>query len=343
MNYKETLKNKYSILVFIDIIMMVLLIANLSLIIFDFIFAVSLVNQFLEAHLNHFYTWYHDKVHTNFHLIDLTFVAVFLTEFMFSWILAIIQKVYHKWFFYPFIHFYDLLGCIPVGSLRFLRILRVFSILVRLQNLKIIDLSNTYVMVTLKKYYGILVEEVSDRVVVKVLEGVQDEISSGGQVLDDIIEHVIRPKQDLLAEWISRRIEIALEENVLVKKKEIQEYVENLISEGLGKNAELQTIEQIPVMGKKIAEIIENTISNIINNIIETALRDLASYKNRKLVTDATEMVLNSIEHKDKDDKLNDIFKDISLDVINVIIKQVKIQQWKLEEKVENEVKELSA
>ncbi|MCK5101827.1 MAG: hypothetical protein KAR17_03395 [Cyclobacteriaceae bacterium] len=344
MNVKEALKSKYSILVFIDIFMMVLLIINLSLIIFDWIFSISLIGQILQEHLPDFYSIYYDNIHINFSTIDLAFVAVFLSEFIFSWILAVIQKIYHKWFFYPFLHWYDLVGCIPVGSLRFVRILRVFSILVRLQNLKIIDLSNTYIYTSLKKYYGIVVEEVSDRVVVNILEGVQEEISSGGPVVDSIINEVIRPKQDLLVEWISRRLENALERDVLIRKHEIEAYVENLISEGLGKNSELKIIEQLPIMGKLITETIENTISDVINNIIEKALTDLASYKNRALVNDATNVILNSIEHKDEESDLNEIFSDISIEVIEIIKKQVQIQKWKLKEETErgadaNEIK----
>ena len=274
-------------------------------------------------------------IHSNFNTIDLAFVAVFLSEFIFSWILAIIQKIYHKWFFYPFLHWYDLIGCIPVGSLRFVRILRVFSILVRLQNLKIIDLTNTYIFSNLKKYYSIVVEEISDRVVVNVLEGFQEEISSGGPVVDNIINEVIRPKKALLVEWISRRLEHALERDVLIRKNEIEDYVETLITESLGKNTELKTIELLPVLGKKITETIESAITNIINSIIEKGLTDLASYKNRAIVKDATDLVINSIEHKDEESDLNEIFSNISIEVIEIIKKQVQIQKWKLKEDTE--------
>jgi hypothetical protein len=335
MNFKETLKSKYSILVFIDILMMILLVINLSMILFDWIYTVPIVNQALQEYIPDFYLIYQEHIHVNFNTIDLAFVSVFLSEFIFSWILAINKKVYNKWFFYPFLHWYDLIGCIPVGSFRFVRIFRVFSILIRLQNLKIIDLTNTYFYSKLKKYYSIMVEEVSDRVVVNILEGVQEEISGGGPVVDSIINEVIRPKQELLVEWISRRLENALERDVLIRKDEIDSYVKNLISESLQKSAELKAIRQMPVMGKIITETIENAISNIINNIIGTALADLASYKNRTLVRDATDVIINSIEYTDEEPHINEIFSDISIDVIEIIKKQIQIQKWKLKEEAE--------
>lgn len=330
MNKKANSKINFYVAIVIDIVMMILLLVNLSLIVFDWIFTVSFVSNFLQQYTPDFYSFYYHQIHLNFTAIDLIFVSAFLAEFILSWVLAIIQKEYYKWFFYPFIHWYDLLGCIPVGSLRFLRILRIFSILIRLQNLKIVDLTKSYLFVTLKKYYNIVVEEVSDRVVVNILEGVQEEIDEGGPVVDEIINNVIRPRQDVLVEWISRRLEYAMENDVIIKKDELDEYVKELISESLAKNQELKSLRQMPLMGKIVTDTIENAIADIINNIIEKAIADLASYKNRELIKDTMDVVLNSIEYKDKDTRLNEIFKHISIEAIDVIKKQVEIQKWKL-------------
>ncbi len=336
--YKQALKSKYSIFVFIDLLMMVLLIINLSLIIFDWLFVVPFINQFFEDHTPGFYAFYHDTIHENFFEIDLAFVSVFLAEFIFSWILAISQRIYHRWFFYPFIHWYDLIGCIPVGSFRFVRIFRIVSILVRLQNLKIIDLTHTYFYIKFRKYYGIFVEEISDRVVVNVLESVQDEISKGGPIVDNIIHEVIRPRQDILVQWVSERLQYAIKHEALNKKENIEEYVKNLISEGLSNNKELQTIEHIPLMGKMITETIESSISNIINNIIAKALADLASDKNKLLVNDTTNAILNTIEHKDELSSINTIFSQISVDIIELIKKEVKVKKWKIKNKAEHDI-----
>lgn len=320
-------------IVVVDIIMMILLVVNLSLITFDWIFTVEVVQNALREHTPEFYTYYYENIHLNFSSFDLIFVAAFLTEFVISWIIAIVQKVYYRWFFYPILHWYDLIGCIPVGSLRFLRILRVFSILVRLQNLQIIDLTKTYVYSKFKKYYDVVVEEVSDRVVVNILDGIQEEIAEGGPVVDDIINKVIRPKQDILVEWISRRLEFALERDVLIKKKELDNYVKELIAHSLAKSEELKTIEHLPVMGKMITEAIENTIVNIINEIIDKAISDLASYKNRELVRETTDVIMNSIEYRDQETELNEVFKDISIEALEMVKKQVKVQKWKLKER----------
>ncbi|MDV7396135.1 hypothetical protein RZS08_32380, partial [Arthrospira platensis SPKY1] len=119
---------------------------------------------------------YAEQIHTNFVAYDLVFVAIFLTEFVVRWIIAVHRNTYHRWFFYPFVHWYDLLGCIPVGSFRWLRLLRVISIVYRLQKYQIIDISNLYIVRFVRKYLNVLLEELSDRIVLNVLDGVQDEI-----------------------------------------------------------------------------------------------------------------------------------------------------------------------
>ena len=53
--------------------------------------------------------------------------------------MAIRKQTYPRWYFYPFLHWYDLLGCIPIGSFRMLRLLRLISLTIRLQKMGIID------------------------------------------------------------------------------------------------------------------------------------------------------------------------------------------------------------
>ena len=43
---KEALRNRYSILVIIDLLVMILLVVNLTLILFDWIYSISLFNSF---------------------------------------------------------------------------------------------------------------------------------------------------------------------------------------------------------------------------------------------------------------------------------------------------------
>ena len=123
----------------------------------------------------------------------------------------------------------------------------------------------------------------------------------------------------MIVEWISTRIEHAVEKDILNKKKDISVYVHNLIADSLSKNPELKTLEQVPIMGKRITETIERSISDVINNIIEQALIDLASYKNRLLVKETSEVILKAIEFEDENHEVDKIYMDIAVEVIEII------------------------
>ena len=51
------------------------------------------------------------------------FTIFLVAELVVRWLIAIVQKRYYRWFFFPFVHWYEVLGCAP--QLRALRLLRV--------------------------------------------------------------------------------------------------------------------------------------------------------------------------------------------------------------------------
>lgn len=340
LHFRSALSNKYLILVIVDLLMMGILIANLSLILFDWIFTVGFVNVLLQDYLPGFFQLYQENIHEQFQTIDLVFVIIFLSEFVLSWIYAIIKGSYSKWFFYPFFHWYDLIGCIPVGSIRFLRVLRIFSILTRLQSVGIIDLRKTAVFAQIKKYYEIIMEEISDRVIVNILSGVQDELKDGGEVMDRIIDRVIKPRQDVITTWISRRVGHVISEGVMLRRHQIHDYVKEVVNAGLQNNQDIRALTQIPVMGKVIAESMEKTISNVINNIIDTILADLGSEKNKILVHDVSNVLMEVLEYKDEEDNLNRLVTDVAMEVVEEVKKHVKVKKWLVREQSEKGLKE---
>ena len=310
--------------------MMVLLISNLLLILFDFIFAIPQVHFFLKENLYSFFEFYNQNIHQRFFEIDLWFVGIFLAELLVRWGVAIYNRTYHRWFFYPFIHWYDVLGCIPIGSFRALRLLRVFSILVRLQRLEIIDLTKSYVFGKVKKYVGIVTEEISDRVVVNVLEGVQQEITHGTPIADRIVDDVVLPHKPMLIDWISKRTQQVLghaHENYI---DEIRGYVDEKIKEAVTKNKEIKRIEQVPMLGKIVSENLERAIGDIVFNVVDGMLRDLSSAKNKAIMEDITDMAIESIVAEEKDERLDRAVKQMAVEALEIVKEQVKVQQWKI-------------
>src|SRR5690606_6104113 len=140
-NNSMTQQRSQNTFIFItDILMMALLLVNLSLIVFDWLFMTAIVNHLLSNHFPGFYTYYDLHIHQNFLSIVLLFVGIFVSELIVRCGIATASRTYSRLFFYSIAQWYDVLGCSPIASFRFLWMLRIISILSRLQRLSIIDL-----------------------------------------------------------------------------------------------------------------------------------------------------------------------------------------------------------
>ncbi|NBC29031.1 MAG: ion transporter [Spirochaetes bacterium] len=329
-------KGEFRFLV-IDIIMVVLLLVNLGWIIFDWLYTTDAVRSLLESWTPGFEAWYGAQVHPNFVLIDLAFVAIFLLDFIVGWIVAVSRRVYHRWFFYPFIHWYDLLGCVPVAGFRFLRLLRFVTILYRLHRAGIIDLSDTGLARTGAKYYAVLVEEVSDRVVVKMISDLQFELRNGSPVMEKIVADVIRPQKAQIVEWLSHRVETVASENYERYRDELETYVQQRVNTALKENGEFAKLRQIPLAGPMIQDTTERAISDMVSNVTRGILQDIASDKNKRLLDETADVVFDAMLVKEEDSELSGMVVDTLDRSLEIVKKQVNIQQWKLKEQARDE------
>jgi hypothetical protein len=227
------------------------------------------------------------------------------------------------------LHWYDLIGCIPLNAFRFVRIFRLFSILLRLHKLKIINIRQLYMYRIMRIYYNVLVEEISDRVVIKIIDGVQDEIRGGGPVVEDIIENVLKPKQDIISTWLSHRLKTAAAVNYAHHRDDIKAYIDAAIAGAIRKDGKIEAIEQVPFMGKVISGTIQSSISDIVYHIIDSAMHDLASDRNKVLVNEVTNIVFDAIEQKEQDVQLQEIAIDTFIRTLDIIKAQVGVKKWK--------------
>lgn len=322
-------QQQYRFLV-VDVVLVALLLVNLALIIFDWLFAVEAIRGALAGLLPAFESWYGRVVHPNFILIDLGFVAVFLADFLVSWIVAVAGGLYHRWFFYPFVHWYDLLGCVPLAGFRFLRLLRVITILYRLQRTGIIDLADTAAGRVLSKYYRVLLEEVADRVILKMLSDVQEEVKRGGPLLDQIVGEVLEPRKGELVEWMSRRLQAVAAENYARYRGQLQGYISRRVREALSENTEFAMLGSVPVAGSIIRTRVERGITEMISSVMNGVAADLASERNKPMVDEAADIAFDAMVFKQDEGELNRIVIDTIDRVIEVVKRQVAVQQWKI-------------
>lgn len=314
----------------IDFLMLGLLIFNLALIIFDSIYNFEAIQKFLEAHAGGFKEVYH-PIHINFIFYDLVFVSIFLTEFAVRWAYSVGTKVYDRWYFYPFIHWYDLAGCIPTGGFRFLRVLRVISIVYRLHKYNIIDVTKTRTFQFFNFYYEAFMEELSDRIVIKVLSGAQSEINQGSPLFDRIQNDILYPRREMISDWISARVAQAAEEGYVPNRGALRSYLENRVDNALKQNTELSRLRFLPVVGSTIQEALEEAVGDIVADVIHQILDDLASTRNHAFIEDIVTVFLPDPEHREAEEMENEELIRLIDEIIEAVKKQVRVKRWRKE------------
>ena len=311
----------------VDVAMIVLVLVNLALILFDWLFSASVVHDGLMAAAPGFTTFYADTIHSDFMFWDLIFVSIYLTEFSIRWVIAILRGTYHRWFFYPFAHWYDLLGCIPVGGFRWLRILRVISLLYRLQRTGIIDLRYTWLGFTVLKYYRIVVEEISDRVVINVLDGAQREIRQGSPLVHRIESEVLEPRRAELVDFIVNRVVDVLARTHRDWRDGLGDYLSRLTDEALARTPSGARLAAIPVAGPRALALLGDTVRELGVALTDQLVDDLTNPENRETLDALVDGILR---HAAGDrHELDRLLRETLLDILDQVKIQVAVQQWK--------------
>ncbi|WP_148252656.1 ion transporter [Aidingimonas lacisalsi] len=309
-----------------DLIIIVLVIANLGLLLFDSLFLLPPVNTAFEVVAPTLYATYDRHVHANFLTIDLAFVTIFIIDVLIGWAAAIVERRYHRWFFYPFVHWYDVLGCIPLSGFRLLRILRVISLLYRLQRLNLIDVRGWYLYSVVAKYYEILMEELSDRIAIRLLGSVQDQIRGSDSLSRRIANDVVMPRKQQLIHEISRRLEETVGSAYTRNRTDMMRYVSALVGKTLEDSREIQRLKRLP-LGDQVARTLDSSLSDIACRLVDEAVDGLRSPEFDTLVEKFADSGFDAWLHVDA--HTDRITEQVLLDIIDVLKDQVAQQQWK--------------
>jgi len=331
-NLDKLRKSHQAVIILVDLMMVGLIIINLLWLIFDTLFSSLSVQSFLAGPFPEFTDFYRETIHSDFVAYDMIFVSIFIAELLIRWMVAIYQKTYHKWFFYPFVHWYDVLGCIPVGSFRWLRLLRVFSILYRLHKYEIIDLKNSLPFRFFKKYSNVLIEEVSDRVVINVLNGVQNEVKTDNPVVGRVIAEVLMPQKEVLIEWLTDKINDITETVYPPRREQLRDYIDTIISESISHDPKVAALEKMPMVGGAMVSVIESTVSDVVFSVLDRLVQDIGHEDTDTLVKEMADIILERVLEPSQ--TLNDAGHNVVVDVLEVIKEEVNVKKWKLNDQL---------
>jgi hypothetical protein len=318
-------------LFWLDAFMIWLVIQNLLFFGFDWFFKFPFFQNFIAFISEPFYLWYKTKVHPYFANWDLLFIAVFFVEFMFRWIRAIRRSTYDLWWFYPFVHWYDVLGLIPMkGIFKIFRLFRIIGMIIKLQKIGVINIKKMKIYAYYIRFRSILVEEISDNVINNSLNMVQVELAKGIPLTDKIIDDVIKPKEDILIDFLANTINTTVDIVYKQHRTEFKQYLDTKVVEALKENKEIDTLRYLPGIGKVFQQMLDSAVSDVTFNVIDKILLDVASPSSKETIKLLTDGILDTIaDHTEKQNITNQLVINMVHESIEIIKLKVLEKEWK--------------
>jgi len=298
---------------------------NLSLILFDSLFALQPVSAVLADLAPELHARYQQSVHANFQYIDLGFVAIFVLDVLLGWTVALFERRYARWYYYPFAHWYDVLGCIPLAGLRWLRVLRVGALLIRLQRLGLIDMRGWAIYGLFSRYYYLLIEELSDRVMVRLFGRLQQEIGASDDLSRRLLQEVVRPRKQRVLNDLSRRLQGMLETGYRDNRGAIEGYVSQLIHQALQNNPEMHNLRRLP-LGNRLASTLDDALSDIAARLLQGAVEGMRGPQFQALAGNLADEFFDAWVYQDENTDL--ALEELLVDVIEVLKQQVLDRRW---------------
>lgn len=313
-----------------DIVMLILLFIDLSLMIIDNIlmsgFALSIANWLT---ISQALTTYQTDHHLHISALGGFFTLFWVIDLLTRWSLAVYQKTYYRWFFFPFVHWYEVLGVFP--ALRALRLLRAAVITKRLHRLGIQVIPKRWVD-SAKFYYHLLLEELSDRVILTAIDNFRAQIArdgaGGAKVIHQTIERNRTQIELALLTLLRNELTPKLQSALLANHGEkLAIDIGQAVEKALTNTPELRKyLKLIPIAGGMIESQI-HTIGNQIGQNVTTAV-------NRHLFDDITlDTLMSSIAHGVAQidvsrPEIQILIAEIIEAVLNSFEEQVKTQQY---------------
>jgi hypothetical protein len=191
----------------------------------------------------------------------------------------------------------------------------------------VINLKENYFYRRFVKYHDILVEEVSDKVVLNVLDGVQAEFDHDYPMGKRIFDNVFQPNKAELVRWISASLEDFIHEHYQQNRALIEDNIRKRVESSVETQSELQSLERIPVVGDKISQEIQRMVSNVVWQVVDGLINDIATDGQQPNMDVIISSVLSTFSEENP--RLNELTRKMSLQTIEEIKAQVAVKNWR--------------
>jgi len=299
---------------------------------------------FQSIHLMDVLSFYRSHLHPWVISTEAWFIVFLIVELLIRWGIAIVQRHHQRWFFFPFIHWYEVLAIIPY--LRFLRLFRAGIIAYRLHEMgykiapKSLQLKGQF-------YYNVVMEELSDRIVINVLDGIKNELetsSSHKVIIHDLVEH----HRVLFATALADILQDTLSTELQAQRHVIAKNVGSIVNQAIEDTPELtQLLRLIPLVGSRIEQQIQSIGQrlgeNITQGLIDPFTPNVAENENDpKDEQNIYHYIANKISTLEIEDNphLEKLVESAVFESLAAIRKQVAVKQWLIQMQQRDQVKE---
>lgn len=325
-----------------DILMMMLISANLLIMAVDHLLFTHLAVKAAAAfQQSDWLLYYRQQLHPKINDLNEWITLYLIGELMLRWVISIILKHHHRWFFFPFIHWYEFLAIIP--ALRALRLLRVIVIGYRLHQLGYRVIPKN-ILKNLVFYYEVVLEELSDRIVLTILDGVERELKTESS--NHLVKQLINHHRTMLNQAIAETLQHNLASALHAQQPVIVQSVGQIVNQAIADTPELHNLLRLlPVIGSRIEQQIQGIGQRLGENITKGLIKPFSQpAQTSQLANPALQTVADYIgEIQIEEPALQQLVESLVFESLETIRAQVKIQHWKVSQAAQTEIKPLSS
>ncbi len=259
----------------------------------------------------------------HFWMIDLPFLILFWIEFLVRWAVAMRRRVYAKWFFFPIFNWYDLLGLIPVSYFRIFRLLRAVSMYMRLRRSELTNVGQDIFSRTVAYVSNIITEEVSDRVALRILSELHEEISDGTHTR--IVRSTVEPRLDEIRQVLASQIRTILTDPTTLAN--LRALLQLNLDAAVEESAALRAV---PMPSVVLRPLVRATGGVILDTALEAISATLDSEEGQRALDEVAASIIDAVAYGPGLTQIEALTKDVTLQVIGHMKEVVTVKKWSL-------------
>lgn len=259
----------------------------------------------------------------HFWQLDLPFLLLFVAEFFTRWYLALRRHTYSRWFFFPILNWYDILGILPVKQLRVFRLFRVVSMYLRLSRSEYSMVGDDFISRTVKYFANIVTEEISDMVALRILNETQEELREGTH--KRIIRTVADSHRDALAAQLALQIRDLLANEQV--RRQANEFLDANLEQAVESARALRLMPVPDVLLRPLVNIVGQAVFNAFADTLEATLSSADGQAAvQTMIAEAVDGLVSEIT----EGELEELVREISIEVIGHMKQTVAVRKWAL-------------